>query len=220
MGHPHWPLFDLRVRTPRLELRYPDDDDVVALTEVAAKGVHPPDFMPFFFPWTAAPPGELERNTAQYFWRTRATWAPVAWSLPLAVVQDGQVVGVQGVDGEKFAVTRAVMTGSWLGQVHQGQGIGKEMRAAVLHFAFVGLGATVAYSGAFHDNGASLAVSRSLGYRTNGDKIVERSDKPTRLINLKLTRATWEKRRRDDITIEGLDGCLDLFGLEGDPAVG
>ena len=24
----HWPLFDLHVRTPRLELRYPTDDEV------------------------------------------------------------------------------------------------------------------------------------------------------------------------------------------------
>ena len=30
MGHP-WPLFDLRLRTPRLELRLPTDDDLLAL---------------------------------------------------------------------------------------------------------------------------------------------------------------------------------------------
>jgi RimJ/RimL family protein N-acetyltransferase len=215
MGHPYWPLFDLRVRTPRIELRYPNDDDVVALTAVAAGGIHPPDFMPFFFPWTAAPVGELERNTVQYFWRTRAIWTPAAWSMPLAVVRDGEVVGVQGTDAEKFSVTRAVTTGSWLGEPYQGQGIGKEMRAAVLHLAFAGLGAAVAYSGAFHDNAASLAVSKSLGYQTNGDKIVERMDEPARLINLKLARGRWDKVRRDDIVIEGLEPCLDLFGLAG-----
>ena len=28
-----------------------------------------------------------------------------------------------------------------------------------------------------------------------------------------FTRATWEERRRDDIAIEGLEPCLQLFGI-------
>ena len=35
MGHPYWPLFDLVIRTPRLELRPPTDDDVVAIVALA-----------------------------------------------------------------------------------------------------------------------------------------------------------------------------------------
>ena len=42
------------------------------------------------------------------------------------------------------------------------------MRAAVLGFAFDGLGAQVAETGAFLDNGASNGVSRALGYEENG----------------------------------------------------
>jgi hypothetical protein len=72
--------------------------------------------------------------------------------------------------------------------------------------------------GVWHDNAPSLAVSKSLGYRANGDEIKARVDKPARMINLKLPQATWQKARRDDITIEGLEACLDLFGLAGDPA--
>ena len=34
MGHPFWPLFDLRVRTPTLELRLPTDDDLVAIARL------------------------------------------------------------------------------------------------------------------------------------------------------------------------------------------
>ena len=219
MGHPYWPLFDLRVRTPRIELRYPDDDDIVALAALAAKGIHPPDFMPFAVPWSTAPSPKLEREALQHYWKSRGEFTPARWDVPFAVVRDGTIVGTQAVHATDFAVTRAVDSGSWLGQDHQGQGIGKEMRAAVLHFAFAGLGATVAYSGAWYDNPASLGVSKALGYRTNGDQIKPRLDKPARMINLKLTRATWEKHRRDDIVIEGVDACLDLFGLAGDPAV-
>ena len=148
-----------------------------------------------------------------YVGRTRGDWTPEKWGVPFAVVCDGEVVGTQGVTGDHYGVTRTVTTGSWIGQRFQGRGIGKEMRAAVLHFAFAGLGATVAYSGAWHDNATSLAVSRSLGYQANGDRILARNDKPTRQIGLKLTRSRWEARRRDDVVIEHLEPCLALFGL-------
>jgi RimJ/RimL family protein N-acetyltransferase len=85
----------------------------------------------------------------------------------------------------------------------------------VLHLGFAGLGAQVGYSGAWHDNAASLAVSRSLGYEDNGEVIEMRRDEPDRQIKLKLERAAWEARRRDDIVIENLEPCLELFGVDG-----
>lgn len=57
---------------------------------------------------------------------------------------------------------RQVSTASWLGLHHQRQGIGTEMRAAVLHLAFAGLGAVDALSGAFEDNPSSFSVSEKL----------------------------------------------------------
>jgi RimJ/RimL family protein N-acetyltransferase len=84
---------------------------------------------------------------------------------------DGEVVGVQDINAEHFATLRSVHTGSWLGLAHQGQGLGKEMRQAILHLAFAGLGALEAHSGAFFDNEASLATSRSVGYQPNGEAL-------------------------------------------------
>ncbi len=49
--HP-WPLYGLRITTPRLELRVPDDEDAVALFEAARAGIHPAGEMPFGVPWT------------------------------------------------------------------------------------------------------------------------------------------------------------------------
>jgi RimJ/RimL family protein N-acetyltransferase len=85
------------------------------------------------------------------------------------------------------------------------------MRAAVLHFAFAGLGAERCLSGAWHDNAPSLAVSRALGYVENGEDISLRRGERDRQIRLLLTREEWEKRRRDDIEIVGLEGCIDLL---------
>jgi len=31
MAHPYWPFFDLRIRTPRLELHVPNDDDRIGV---------------------------------------------------------------------------------------------------------------------------------------------------------------------------------------------
>ena len=54
MAHP-WPLFDLRLRTPRLELRVPADDDLLELAAIARAGLHDPDVHPFLVPWDELP---------------------------------------------------------------------------------------------------------------------------------------------------------------------
>lgn len=213
MDPPTWPLFGLRIVTPRVVLRYADDEDVLALAELATHGVHDPRSMPFTIPWTDVEPPAQQRNSVQWYWRQRAEWTVDRWNLSFATVVDDAVVGMQGVEAEHFPVLRQAATGSWLGRAHQGLGIGKEMREAVLHFAFAGLCAEFALSGAFHDNAPSLGVSRSLGYEEEGTRRVLRRDQPDRIIGLRLSRSTWEQHRRDDIQIEGLDDCLDLFGL-------
>ena len=85
------------------------------------------------------------------------------------------------------------------------------MREAVLHLAFAGLGAAEALSGAFEDNAASIATSRSVGYEANGEARARRRDGWGRTVRFRLSREAWERRRRDDIEIAGLEGCLDLF---------
>ncbi len=213
--HPYWPLFDLRVRTPRLELRLPTDDELVELVRITdEQGVHDPDTMPFTIPWTDRPTPHRQRESMQFFWRCRADWSPFNWNFNGAVFVDGCPVGVQGLGAAHFKVLRSVNTGSWLGRGSQGQGLGKEMRAAILHLAFAGLGAREARSGAFADNASSAATSRSLGYQDDGTEVARRRDAPGMVQRFLLTREQWEARRRDDITIEGLEGCLDMFGAD------
>src|SRR5512139_2032188 len=125
----HWPLYGLRMRTPRLELRLPDLDDLDALAELSVHGVHDPGRMPFSVAWTDAPPAERARGVMQHYWNQLAEWTPSAWSLQLVVVlDDGTVAGTQVVGAHDFDVAREVKSGSWLGLAHQGQGIGTEMR--------------------------------------------------------------------------------------------
>jgi RimJ/RimL family protein N-acetyltransferase len=206
-----WPFAALRVTTPVVELRYPDDDDLGALARLAAEGIHDADAMPFNVPWTRAASPDLERGVLQHAWGRRAALTRDDWSLPLVVCEHGEPVGVQDVFATQFPIRRTVETGSWLVQRAQGRGIGTEMRAAVLHFAFAGLGAEEALSGSFVDNPASAAVSRRNGYEANGEEIRAREGEAARLQRWVLTRARWTPSRRDDIRIEGLDACLPLL---------
>jgi RimJ/RimL family protein N-acetyltransferase len=208
-----WPLFGLRLRTPQLELRLPTDEDLEVLASLAAAGVHDADDMPFAFPWTDSPPAERGRGLLQHHWSLRAAWRPERWSLPLAVVRDGTVVGTQDVAAHDFAILREVHSGSWLGRTYQGQGIGTQMRAAVLHLAFAGLGARYARSEAFDDNLPSLRVSRKLGYADDGIELHVRRGTAGVTQRLRLDRETWEANRTVPVTIEGLEPCFPMFGL-------
>ena len=212
MANPTWPLFDLRVRTARLELRLPTDEDLVELAALAGRGIHPPEAMPFEVPWTDRPSPDLERGMLQFHWHLRAELKPEDWGLELAVRAGGRLVGVQGLHARTFAVLREVHTGSWLGKDHQRQGIGTEMRAAILHLAFAGLGAAVATSAAFPDNEASARISRKLGYEPDGIHRVAPRGVPVDSIRFRLTRDAWERTRRPDVELAGVEPCLTLLG--------
>jgi RimJ/RimL family protein N-acetyltransferase len=211
MPHP-WPIFDLRIRTSRLELRAPTDEDLVALLDVARAGVHDPERMPFAIAWTDLPSPEFELSFMRFFWGTRASWTPEAWRLPLAVLQAGQPIGIQDVSATDFATLRVVETGSWLGLRHQGQGLGTEMRAAVLYLAFEGLGATAALSDALDGNEASRRVSEKLGYEPNGEGLVAPRGRPVVHHRYLLRHEHWQ-RDLYSVSVEHLDACLSMFGL-------
>ncbi len=213
----YWPIQEIRIRTARLELRLPDPEMLEALATLAEQGIHPPEERPFSVPWTDQAPPWLGRGTVQWHLLQLAQWRPGEWSFNPVALHQGRVVGSQGISAHEFAITRCFATGSWLGRAHQGQGLGREMRAAVLHFGFVGLGAREATSGAFADNPASLAVSRSLGYEENGVSTVERRGKPAQMITLRLRREVWERAERPEVELVAVEPCLELFGL-GPPA--
>jgi hypothetical protein len=97
-----WPLFGLRIRTPRLELRLPTDDDLPALMALARAGIHPPDEMPFAVPWTRATGAEFERGFLQHHWMVRGAWSPEDWALNLAAFRNGEPVGSQTLTAEGF----------------------------------------------------------------------------------------------------------------------
>ena len=212
MSHPHWPLWDLCIRTPRLELRPLHEPHLPALVELVSAGIHDPERMPFLQPFTDLPSPERERSNYQFVLGCWANWSAQRWVLPFGVFVDGELVGNQSIEADRFLLRRSVTTGSWLGRAHQRRGLGTEMRIAALEFAFRGLGARRAETSAYEDNAASLAVTRKVGYAPDGWSWETVREKRRRTLRFALDAEDWSAR--PEVQIEGLGPeALDQFGL-------
>jgi RimJ/RimL family protein N-acetyltransferase len=197
------------VRTPRLELRLPTEAELDAFYRVAAAGIHPPEEMPFAIAWTDT----LNEADFKAFHRsTWEAWTPESWTCNFVTFLDGEPIGSQTIESRNFAAEKTVATGSWLGAAYQRRGYGTEQRAAVLEFAFRGLGARAAISGALFSNVASQRISESLGYRVTGVSEVSPRGEPIQHYDYRLDRTDW--RCPIAVGIEGLETTLPLFGAK------
>lgn len=177
-----FPPYGLRIACGPVELRVLRDDDLPELVELVRGGVDVPELpRPFLRAWheeqfAPGSPEGFPTTSLKWWWSQRATFAPDDWRLALTVRRDGELVGMQDVHAEHFTLTRTVATGSWLGRAHQGHGTGTLVRRLVVGLAFDELGAERCESGWIAGNHASAAVSRKVGYHSNGDtRIVQRS---------------------------------------------
>jgi RimJ/RimL family protein N-acetyltransferase len=185
-----WPQFGLRIRSGPLEL--------------AERGIHDPQSMPFLYPWTDAPATDLARNMAVYYWTARAANCAEHWSLEMVVRHKKQIVGIQAFDTANFLVTRTGETGSWLGLEHQGRGIGTLMRQTMCAFVFDHLDAEEVTSGAFLDNPASAAVSSKVGYTPNGRTRRKRRQSEVAVCQQLVLRPADLVRSAYPVEVEGL----------------
>jgi RimJ/RimL family protein N-acetyltransferase len=208
-----WPLFGLEIVTPRLALRPIRDIDLPDLAQAALDGVHDPERTPFSAPWTDVDPSDLPRNLAAFQWSLRNRVSPRDWIVPFAVHFDGHVVGSQSLSAHGFADRRTVNTGSWLTQRLHGRGLGTEMRAALLLFAFDTIGAEWAESSAASWNHASLAVSKKLGYELNG--VVRVSPRPGQPVDEQRVRLKESAFVRPEwsISVRGAEAALAQLGI-------
>lgn len=206
------PLLALRVTAGPLELRGITDDLIGPVAELALD-IHDPDYMPFFAPWSLAPPHDMPRMVGQYHWGQRASFSPARWSADLAVFHDGELVGVQGVSTADYLVLRTGETGSWLGRRFQGKGIGTAMRQVICAFLFDHLDARLVTSAAFADNPRSLAVSRKAGYADNGSEPFNRMGKPATLRRVAV-RPGGLVRYRYPLRVQGLPAFRASVGLD------
>ncbi|MGW7684750.1 GNAT family N-acetyltransferase [Kribbella sp. NPDC054772] len=210
-----YPLFDVRVTTPRLELRGATDELLNELADTVRAGKTDADPPPYDDPISLYEP-DPDLRVAKWLraiWRGRGRVEPEKWRLYFAVVVDGRPVGMQDLCGVNFSTLGTVTSFSWLADDQRGRGLGREMRAAILQLAFDGVGAQEASSDAFVDNHGSNAISRALGYQPNGSDWATRLGEPALLNRWRLTRAAWEPHRRDDIQLHNVEACRTYLPL-------
>lgn len=202
----NYPLLQMRVTTPTLELRGATDDLLDELADAVRAGAANAEPPPYDDPISLYEP-DPDVRVAKWLrgiWRGRAKAGHDAWRLYFVVVVDERPIGMQDLSGVNFSTLGTVTSFSWLVGDQRGRGFGREMRAAILHLAFDGLGAREAGSDAFVDNHGSNAISRQLGYEPNGSDWATRQGEPCLLNRWRLTRVQWEQRRRDDIQLHNL----------------
>ncbi|MDQ3030005.1 MAG: GNAT family N-acetyltransferase [Actinomycetota bacterium] len=211
MSSPWWPLADLRLTTPEVELRPLCEADLPELVAILPDDLEQdPEAVRY----------DVDRHTqrditmVQGYWGSRGGWRPDAWNLMFAVRFGGRLIGAQSLEAQDFAALRVVDSWSFLATDSRGRGLGKQMRRAVLALAFGPLAAESAVTSAWHDNHASLGVSRSLGYRDNGVSVHRRGDTRGTIAHLRMIRADWcRTERADDIEIERFEPCQPFFGV-------
>lgn len=209
---PHWPLHGLSLCTPELELRPVTEADLPGLAAQLSVDLEVDPTATRYDGLSDADNRAVALH--QGYWRSVGTWRPESWALPFAVWHGDDVVGSQTLEGEDFPRLRTVDSASWLAPEARGRGWGVQARAAILALAFGPLGATAAITSAWHDNGASLGVSRSLGYQPNGVTTHWRGDRPDEMVHLRLTREQWrDSPWRDRVEVRGFEPCRPFFGL-------
>ena len=212
MTSAYWPLFGLRITTADLLLRPMREADLGPVSDLL------PEDLELDPAATRYPIGDKHRSrgivTHQGYWKSFGTWRPSAWRLGFVVLAGDEIVGFQELEGNDFPLLRTVDTSSFLIPQVRGHGFGKQMRRAVLALAFGPMEAAAAITSAWHDNHASLGVSRALGYRPNGESLQAREERADVMVHLRLTRSDWLAGDLGrDIEIGGFDHCRFLFGL-------
>ncbi|MEO7447901.1 MAG: GNAT family N-acetyltransferase [Humibacillus sp.] len=209
---PVWPLHGVRLTTADLGLTVTVESDLATLARVLPDDVEQdPEATTYAGLDVVA---NRHAVLAQAYWRALGTWSPRDWALPFTVHRDGAVVGMQWLESTETGEGGVVDSSSWLVPEARGRGWGRQMRAAVLSLAFGPLGARAAVSSAVLANGASLGVSRALGYENTHRSVLEHSGEV--LQHLRLERVAWEASRAGDpVTVHGVDlAVLALFGIE------
>jgi RimJ/RimL family protein N-acetyltransferase len=212
MTHPYWPLFDLRLRTGDVTLRPMTETDQLTVAALLPADV---ELNPAATTY-AVDDSDVNRGIVihQSYWKAYGTWHPESWRLNFAVLVDDEFVGTQELEGNDFPRLRTVDSASFLVKSVRGRGIGKQMRRAVLGLAFGPMGAQAAITSAWHDNHASLGVSRALGYRPNGETFDRRGDGRDTMVHLRMLRADWvASGAADAVSISGFEECRHLFGI-------
>jgi RimJ/RimL family protein N-acetyltransferase len=112
-------------------------------------------------------PHPYEAAHAAAYVAQAAAMAAARRALTLAVVREGALIGVVSLQ----TIPYRNRLGYWLARGHWGKGYGREAVAAVVDYAFAGLGLRHLRAGVYVDNAASRRLLARLGFRPLGFRV-------------------------------------------------
>lgn len=115
----NYPLLDVRISTPTLQLRSATDELLDRLADVVGAGKSHADRPPYDDPMSLyeTDPDLRVAKWLRAIWRRRGAVEPDAWRLYFVVMVDGRPVGDQTMTGVNFFTLGTVTTFSWLSVV-------------------------------------------------------------------------------------------------------
>ncbi|MBD3689041.1 GNAT family N-acetyltransferase [Nanchangia anserum] len=203
------PPHRLLISCASTQLRVLRESDIPALLDLKARGIASPEVpLPFLTPWHLRP----DHEAVTYWYTQMAESCRPTCTLTFAVIDDGEIVGLQDIIGAHALRTRSAETGSWLAREFHGRGIGTRMRQMILAFAFDILGLDEMRSAAHVENLASRRVSEKCGYVADGTERIAGDDGYVTDVRFVVTPDTFI-RPTDPVTYEGLAEFTNYVGL-------
>ncbi len=190
-------------------------DNAIALARIAFDGLFP-DGSPTIGEWYDVDnPQQNARSVMEYHFKAWDGLGGAGVRMPLMVIFEDRVVGTQSLSGvgAPYAVSRELMTGSWLDCRYRGRGIGKKARHAVLHAAFAGFQAETVISSALTTNPASNRVSLACGYQPDGVEVKVVHGQRKELMRYRISRGQWETFNKPHVTMHGHDRIAHDLGV-------
>ncbi|UVI37246.1 GNAT family N-acetyltransferase [Brevibacterium spongiae] len=209
-----WPPYSLHLRSGDMELSPVREGDLPELAQIAKGGVRRDGIEAFLIDWDSGSDEEVARSLAQYHWATRANFTVDEWTIEFTVRVGGRVVGIQGVNGSRYPLTRTVSTGSWLAKKEQGRGFGTKMRSMVVSTFIEHFGAGRFETAYIAGNDASRRVSEKLGYSPNGDHVIIAQQGRPRTENKMVLRAEDFRSSVGEVQVAGAEAVRSFLGIE------
>jgi RimJ/RimL family protein N-acetyltransferase len=203
-------LFRLTLKTSRLVLRVPTEEEIEGLAQVAANGIQKPGESHFHDDRLYGSFEDIKKFLLEEIQKRATECDKEDWQLPFAIFYEGKPVGMVTMYSKQFYIAKGFGVSYWIGLPFQRKRIGTETVRTVLSLGFDGLGAREAYGGAWSDNIPSLRVMEKLGFIFNGEYWMVRQGKAVKDKRMRLPKEHWIKP--NDILIEGLESCLHILG--------